>query len=103
MINYFYRTPYSKQYYKLYCNIYLHRRIIHNQSYIYIKHENNDLKNKIKILQNTITQLSYTNIQLQNKNFDLHNTINNLQKDKKDLQSELYEKTKFYNLNIYKF
>jgi hypothetical protein len=71
------------------------KKNIHNQSYIVLNNQYNEISklNKeykfiIKNLNNKINTLHLENLQLNNKN--------------KQLEKELLEKTRFYNLHCYK-
>lgn len=69
----------------MYNSFKLIKRSIHNQSYISLQ---NKYKNEIKELNNKINLLQIENKKLIEKN--------------KKLESELFYKTKFYNLNLHK-
>jgi hypothetical protein len=83
--------------YKL-SNLYLKKnlRYIHNHSYVLLNNKYNDIKNKNKEYQLLITNLN-------NKINTLEKNLSNLNNKNKLLEEELLEKTRFYNLNIYKF
>lgn len=77
-------------------------KYIHNQSYIYLKIKYTKLVNNY----NNLYQIEKNNKikikDLQNKIVQLESKNNNLLKENKYLNSELFQKTKFYNFNAYK-
>lgn len=77
-----------------------YKKFIHNQSYIVLNNEYNNLLTKIK---ESNCQASHIIDNLNKENILLKQENKNLNQKVIKLENELLEKNKFYNLNYHKF